>query len=164
MPNSDLDQVLLLLPSTRVPEQRPWCVRTADGRRLYEVARADSRLDKVLVLRDLEGRDVAHLNERFTLWGRAIVVDRPGVAPATVRRGRGSEGRDGWVVTTRGAPAVRVTGDVAAHECRFDAQGEAIATMEPPPAKGEPYTLTVRRGSDVLLVLAAAIALEQLTS
>jgi hypothetical protein len=137
-------------------------VQSADGACVYEVRWDANRLTRVAVISDVEGCDVALLHERITPNARAVVADRPGLAPCTVFRRRIPGKGPGLALVARDERTVIVSEGAAARGHTFVQDGQAIARSTRRRVPGEACRLQVNRREDAPLVLAVLMGLEVL--
>ena len=128
---------------------------------MFEIEHQADRLEKVVVVRDPEGRLAAALNEQNTPGGRAVVVVRRGDVFATVRPVQEAGYPRRWAVTVGTGSPITVAGDLTKCPSRLVAEGHRIAETTVDPGVGS-YRLVVPRPQDTTLVLGTVLAIEHL--
>jgi uncharacterized protein YxjI len=115
------------------------------------------------VLEDLQGREVATIREKKLALRESMDVLRAGNKIATIRKARFAPFRDRFSIDVEGAQDMVAQGDILNHEYNILRGDEAVARVSKHRfALSDTYEIKVARGEDEGLVLAVAVALDEM--
>jgi uncharacterized protein YxjI len=138
-------------------------IETSDGRRAFKVDGKVLRFRDTLVIRDANGDEVAKLQERKLRVRDTMVIERPGRPDATIKKAIISPFRERWSLEADGIDEIEIKGNILDHEYEFEQDGKTIAeTSKRWLRVRDTYGVEIQPGADVVLVLAATVALDQM--
>jgi uncharacterized protein YxjI len=133
------------------------------GNRAYRVDGKVLRLRETFVLEDLEGREVATIREKKLALHESMNVLRGGEVVATLRKAWLTPFRDKFGIEVKGGEDMVAQGNILDHEYEIRRGGETVATI----SKRwftirDTYGIDIAPGQDEGLVLAAAVAIDEM--
>jgi uncharacterized protein YxjI len=133
------------------------------GNPVYRVDGKALRLRETFVIEDLQGREVATIREKKLALRESMDVLRGGAKIATIRKARFAPFRDKFSIDVEGAQDMVAQGDILHHEYDVRRGDEAVAQVSKHRfAMSDTYGIDVARGEDEGLVLAVAVALDEM--
>ena len=133
------------------------------GNPVYKVDGKALRLRETFVIEDLRGREVATIREKKLVLRESMDVLRAGSKIATIRKARFAPFRDRFSIDVVGAEDMVAQGDILHHEYDIRRRDEAVARVSKHRiALSDTYGIEVAPGEDEGLVLAAAVAIDEM--
>jgi uncharacterized protein YxjI len=133
------------------------------GNPVYRVDGKALRLRETFVIEDLQGREVATIREKKLALRKSMDVLRGGAKIATIRKARFAPFRDKFSIAVDGAQDMVAQGDSLHHEYDIRRGDEAVACVSKHRfALSDTYGIEVEQGEDEGLVLAVAVALDEM--
>jgi uncharacterized protein YxjI len=134
------------------------------GNPAYRVDGKALRLRETFVIEDLQGREVATIREKKLALRESMDVLRRGNKIATIRKARFAPFRERFSIDVVGAGDMVAQGDILHHEYDIRRGGEAVARVSKHRfALSDTYGIEVAPGEDEGLVLAVAVAVDEMT-
>jgi uncharacterized protein YxjI len=123
------------------------------------------RLRKTLIFEDLDGRELAKIQERVVRIKDSMEIeDADGNRIAMVKKALISPLRDRWAVTIENGPDLEVQGNVLDHEYTFSDGRTPVATVSKKWFRiADTYGVEVAPDQDPVVVLAATVAIDMMT-
>ncbi len=139
-------------------------IENESGRRLYKIdGRAFTLLRNKLGIEDETGRELGFLRERLVSLRKAYEIHVSGKHVATVRKDLLSFFRCSFTVDVPGPDDLEAQGDIFDHEYAFTCGGAVVATVSKKWfTLRDTYSVEIADGRDPILVLASAIAIDQM--
>jgi len=133
------------------------------GERAFKVDGKAVRIRDTWSLEDASGREVATIREKKLSIRNSITIDL-GDRQATVKKALVGI-RDRFVVEVDGGPDLKIHGNIVDHEYEVERDGDEIAEISKKWFRvRDTYGVEVRDPLDVVLVLAATVAVESLAN
>ena len=138
-------------------------IETNRGRRAFKVDGKAVRVRDTLVIRDLGGNEVARLQERLVAVRDTMTIERPGRPDATIKKALIAPLRERWVLEASDVGQIQIQGNILDHEYTFEAGGRKVAeTSKRWLRVRDTYGVEIEPGADVVLILAATVAIDQM--
>jgi uncharacterized protein YxjI len=133
------------------------------GSRAYRVDGKAARLRETILLKDVEGREVAKIQERKLSVRDKMAIERDGDTIATVHKALVGL-RDRFAIDVEGGEDLKAHGNIVDHEYEIKRDGDTIARVSKRWFRvRDSYGVELSAGEDEGLLLAAVVALEALT-
>ena len=133
------------------------------GNPVFRVDGKVMRLRDTFVLEDLQGREVATIREKKLALRESMNILRADSTIATVHKARFAPFRDKFAVDVEGGQDMVAQGDVLHHDYEIRRGGDAVARISKHRfAMSDTYGIEVAPGEDEGLVLAVAVALDEM--
>ena len=131
------------------------------GRPVYQVDGKVVTLHSTLIVRDLEGAEVAKVERQLIALRPTYNISRPGTEKAAVRKKLFSPFVDRYTLDIPGPHDLNVTGSLLEHEYTITRDGQVVATVSKRwISLTETYGVDIAAGEDDLLILASVLALD----
>jgi uncharacterized protein YxjI len=132
------------------------------GQKLFKVDGKALRARKTFILRDASGNEVAHIQDRVLSMRGTMKVERGGKDLATVHKALVGI-RDRFEVDVEDGDNLRAKGNVLDHEYEIKRDGDVVATVSKKWVRvRETYGVEIADGEDIALLLAIAVAIDDL--
>jgi uncharacterized protein YxjI len=132
--------------------------------RVYRVDGKVLRLRKTLKLEDPEGNELCKIQERKLRVRDTMAIERDGDTVATVRKAAISPLRERFKVELASGGEYDVHGNLVDHEYTFERDGHDVASVSKRWFRvRDSYGVEIAPGEDDALVLAVAVAIDQMT-
>jgi len=139
-------------------------IENGAGERVFKVDGKALRLRKTLKFEDLDGHELLHIQERKLRVRDTMAIERDGEAVATVRKALISPLRERFKVELAAGSEYDVHGNIVDHEYSFQRDGREVASVSKRWFRlRDTYGVEVVPGEDDVLVLAATVAIDQMT-
>jgi uncharacterized protein YxjI len=137
-------------------------IDNADGERVFKVNGKALRARKTLVFEDLDGNALCKIQERKLRIKDSMEIERPdGARMAMVKQALITPLRARFDVKVENGPDLDVQGNVVDHEYEIEADGTKIAEISKRWFRvRETYGIEIAPGSDEVLLLAVAVAVD----
>jgi uncharacterized protein YxjI len=133
------------------------------GNRAYLVDGKAVRLRETILLKDVEGREVAKIQERKLSVRDKMAIERDGETIATVHKALVGI-RDRFAIDVEGGEDLKARGNIVDHEYEIARDGDTVARVSKKWFRvRDTYGVELRAGEDEGMLLAAVVALEALT-
>ena len=133
------------------------------GNPAYRVDGKAFRLRETFVIEDPHGREVATIREKKLTLRESMDISRGGNKIATVRKARFSPLRDRFSIDVAGGEDMVAQGNILFHEYELLRGGAAVAVIAKHPfAMNDTYVIDIAAGEDEGLVLAVAVAIDEI--
>lgn len=131
------------------------------GRPIYEVDGKILSLHNTLVVRDMQGHEVATIKRQLIALTPTYTIDRPGVGEAQVRKHFINLLGDHYTIDIPGPHDLEMDGNLLDHEYRVVRDGAVVATVSKRwIALTDTYGIETAPGEDDALILASVLALD----
>ncbi len=132
------------------------------GQKVFKVDGKALRVRKTFVLEDASGNEVAHIQDRALSVRGTMKVERDGHEMATVHKALVGI-RDRFDIDVNDGDDLKAKGNVLDHEYEIKRDGDVIATVSKKWVRvRETYGIEIVDGEDVALLLAIAVAIDEL--
>ncbi|MFF2488424.1 LURP-one-related/scramblase family protein [Microbacterium sp. NPDC058062] len=139
-------------------------IETIGGRRAFKVDGKVARIRDTLVIRDVAGNEVAKVQERKIAIRDTMAIERPGRPDATIKKALINPLRDRFTLSADDAGEIDIQGNIVDHEYDFERDGAKIAEVSKRWLRvRDSYGVEIVPGEDIALILAATVALDQLS-
>jgi len=139
-------------------------IENGAGQRAYRVDGKALRVRKTLVIEDVAGREVATVKERLLSVREVMTIERDGQALATVKKALFTPLRERFEVECANGVKYDVKGKITDHHYEFERDGNQVASVSKKWFRvRDSYGVEVGPNEDVPLVLAATVAIDQMT-
>ncbi len=133
-----------------------------DGQRVFKVDGKALRVRKTFILEDASGNEVAHIQDRVLNVRGTMKVERGGRDIATVHKALVGI-RDRFEVEVENGEPLKARGNVLEHEYEIKRGGDVVATVSKKWVRvRETYGIQIADGEDIALMLALAVAIDEL--
>jgi len=133
------------------------------GEKVYKVDGKAMRVRETFILEDRDGNEVAKIQEKKLAVRDSMRIERGGDTIATVRKALIGF-RDRFSVDVADGPELKVRGDIIDHDYKIKRDGDVIAEISKKWFRvRDTYGIEVSEGEDEALILAIAVALEELS-
>jgi uncharacterized protein YxjI len=132
------------------------------GERVFKVDGKVLRARDTLVFRDAQGNELCKIQERVARLRDSMEIEAPGGGRlAMVHKAMITPLRDRFVVNIGNGPDLEIQGNILAHEYRI---GNVATVSKKWFRIRDSYGIEVAPGQDDILILAATVCIDQLTS
>ena len=139
-------------------------IETTGGRRAFKVDGKALRIRDTLVIRDLAGNEVAKVQERKIAIRDTMSIERPGRPDASIKKALISPLRERFTLQADDIGEITIQGNIVDHEYRFERDGSKIAEVSKRWLRvRDTYGVQIDAGQDIGLILAATVALDQMS-
>ena len=139
-------------------------IETNNGRRAFKVDGKVARIRDTLVIRDVTGNEVAKVQERKIAIRDTMSIERPGQPDATIKKALINPLRERFTLQADDIGEIDIHGNIVDHEYEFERDGAKIAEVSKRWLRlRDTYGVEIAAGQDVPLILAATVALDQLS-
>jgi uncharacterized protein YxjI len=139
-------------------------IENGAGQRAFKVDGKVFRIRKTLVIEDPAGNEVATLKEKLVSIRDEMTIERGGQVLATVKKALFTPLRERFSVDAASGISYDVKGNITDHQYEFERDGQQVASVSKRWfAIRDTYGVEVGPNEDVALVLAATVALDQMT-
>ena len=133
-----------------------------DGRKAFKVDGKALRVRKTFVLEDASGNEVAHIQDRVVNVRGTMKIERAGKDLATVHKALVGI-RDRFDIDVEDGEDLKAKGNVLDHEYEIKRDGEVVASISKKWVRmRETYGIEIAQGEDEALLLAVAVAIDEL--
>ncbi len=131
------------------------------GQPVYHVDGKVLTLHNTLIIRNLEGAEVAKVERQLIALRPTYRISRPGMEQTAVRKRLFSLFVDRFTIDVPGPDDLHVTGSLFEHEYKIDRDGRTVATVSKRwISLTETYGVDIAEGEDDLLILTSVLALD----
>ena len=139
-------------------------IETNTGRRVFKVDGKAVRIRDTLVIRDAAGNEVAKVQERKLAVRDTMTIERPGHPDATIKKALISPLRERFTLQADDIGEIDIQGNILDHEYRFERGGAKVGEVSKRWFRiRDTYGVEIAPGQDVALILAATVALDQMS-
>ena len=139
-------------------------IETQRGRRAYFVNGKALRVRDTLDFEDTNGRTLCKIQSKMLRIKDTMEIERPGQGNVTVKKALLTPMRDRFEANVPGAGDIDIQGNITGHEYTMTRGGRRIAEVSKKwLAIRDTYTVEVDGGEDDVLVLAIAVAIDQMS-
>jgi uncharacterized protein YxjI len=139
-------------------------IENGAGQRAFKVDGKVFRIRKTLVIEDPAGQEVATLKEKLVSIRDEMTIERGGQVLATVKKALFTPLRERFAVEAANGASYDVKGNITDHQYEFERDGQKVASVSKRWfAVRDTYGVEIGPNEDVALVLAATVALDQMT-
>ena len=139
-------------------------IETNTGRRAFKVDGKVARIRDTLVIRDVAGNEVAKVQERKIAIRDTMSIERPGRPDATIKKALINPLRERFTLQADDIGEITIQGNIVDHEYKFESGGAKVAEVSKRWLRlRDTYGVEITSGQDIALILAATVALDQLS-
>jgi uncharacterized protein YxjI len=139
-------------------------IENGAGQRAYKVDGKAFRIRKTLVIEDAAGHEVATLKEKLVSVRDVMTIERGGQTLATVKKAMFTPLRERFDVEAAQGVKYEVKGKITDHQYEFERDGNQVASVSKKWFRvRDTYGVEIGPNEDVPLVLAATVAIDQMT-
>ncbi len=162
--NDDVPTNVFQMRQSMVSIGDDYWIENGAGQRAYKVDGKAFRLRKTLVIEDTAGREVATLKEKLVSVRDVMTIERGGQRLATVKKAMFTPLRERFDVEAENGVKYEVKGKITDHQYEFERDGNEVANVSKKWFRvRDTYGVEVGPNEDVALVLAATVAIDQMT-
>jgi uncharacterized protein YxjI len=138
-------------------------IEDADGNRAYKADGKALRMRSTFILEDASGAEVASIQQKMLHVRDTMEIERGGRTIATIKKALVAPMRDRFKVDIDGGGSWDVQGNVLAHEYEITDGRDKVAEVSMKWFRvRDMYGIEVEPGQDVALVLAVAVAVDEM--
>ena len=139
-------------------------IENGAGQRVYKVDGKAFRVRDTLVMEDAAGREVATIKDKLVSVRDVMTIERGGQVLATVKKAMFTPLRERFEVELAGGGSYDVKGKITDHHYTFERDGHQVATVSKQWFRvRDSYGVQVDANEDSALILAATVAIDQMT-
>jgi uncharacterized protein YxjI len=139
-------------------------IETNTGQRAFKVDGKALRVRDSLTIRDAQGNEVAKLQERMVVIRDTMKIERPGKPEATIKKAMITPLRERYTLEAADVGEIQIQGNIVDHEYTFERGGQKIAeTSKRWFRVRDSYGVEIAPGQDDVLILAATVAIDQIS-
>jgi uncharacterized protein YxjI len=139
-------------------------IENADGERVFKVNGKALRIRQTLAFEDTQGNELLKIQERKLSVRDKMAIERHGDKVATVRKALITPLRERFKVELEKGGEYDVKGNIVDHEYTFKREGREVAKVSKRWFRvRDTYGVEVEDGENDILVLAATVAIDQMT-
>ncbi len=132
------------------------------GQKVFKVDGKAMRVRKTFILEDTSGNEVAHIQDRKLSVRGTMKIKRGGQEMATVHKALVGI-RDRFDIGVEDGEDLKAKGNVLDHEYEIKRGGDVVATVSKKWVRvRETYGIEIAQGEDEALLLAIAVAIDEL--
>jgi uncharacterized protein YxjI len=138
-------------------------IETTTGRRAFKVDGKALRVRDTFAIKTAGGEVVATMQERVARVRDTMKVDRPGAPSATIQKAMITPLRERWTIKADDVGEISVQGNLVDHEYTFEQNGRKVAEVSKRWVRvRDTYGVEIEPGTDVVLILAAVAAIDDM--
>ncbi len=138
-------------------------IENEHGQRCFKVDGKALRIRNTLIFEDLQGHELATIQEKMLRIKDTMDIERGGQVVASVKKALITPLRDRYAITVRGGPDMEVQGNILDHEYRIERGRQPVAEVSKKWFRvRDTYGVEVASGEDTALLLAATVAIDQM--
>jgi uncharacterized protein YxjI len=138
-------------------------IENAAGQRAFKVDGKALRVRQTLIFETPQGQEVAAIREKMLAVKDSMTIERGGQPYATIKKALISPVRDRYTVTTP-CGEIEIKGNIVDHEFTFERGGRKVAEVSKRWFRlRDTYAVEVMPGEDDIIILAAAVAIDQMS-
>jgi uncharacterized protein YxjI len=139
-------------------------IENGAGQRAFKVDGKAFRVRDTLVIEDAAGREVATLKEKMLSVRDKMTIERGGQPLATVSKAMFTPLRERFDIECANGVKYEVKGKITDHQYEFERDGNQVASVSKKWFRvRDSYGVEIGPNEDVALLLAATVALDQMT-
>ena len=139
-------------------------IENGAGERVYKIDGKRFRIRDTLIFEDTDGHELLKLQERKLRVRDTMAIERGGDTVATVRKKMITPLRERFKVELEGGGEYDVKGNIVDHEYAFERDGREVAQVSKRWFRvRDTYGVEITPGENDILVLAATVAIDQMT-
>ncbi len=132
------------------------------GQKVFKVNGKAMRARKTFILKNASGDEVAHIQDRVLNLRGTMKIERDGKDMATVHKALVGI-RDRFEIEVEEGESLKAKGNVLDHEYEIKRNGDVVATVSKKWVRvRETYGIEIADGQDIALLLALAVAIDEL--
>ncbi len=140
-----------------------FAIEDARGEQAFYVDGQVLHIRETFVIKDPSGREVATVRQKLLALRESMTIERDGATIATVRKAWIAPLRDKFVIDMQGGPDMIAQGSIWEHEYTISRDHELVATISKRWfSLTDSYGITIQPGEDDALVLAIAVAIDEI--
>ena len=140
-------------------------IENGAGQRVFKVDGRALRIRETFKIKDLQGNEVAEIQEKLVSVRDAMAIARGGQTIATVKKALMTPLRGRFSVNVAGGADMDVQGNILAHEYKIEQGGRAIAEVSKKWFRvRDSYGVDIQPGQDDALILAITVVIDQMMS
>ena len=105
------------------------CIETSRGRRAFKVDGKVARIRNTLVIRDVEGNEVAKIQERKLAVRDTMTIERPGHPDAKIKKALITPLRERFTLQADDIGEINIQGNIVDHEYKFERDDAKVAEV-----------------------------------
>ena len=139
-------------------------IENGAGQKVYKVDGKAVRVRETLVLEDANGQEAATIREKLVSVRDVMTIERGGQNLATIKKAMFTPLRERFEVETTSGVKYDVQGKITDHQYTFERDGNEVANVSKKWFRvRDSYGVQVNAGEDTALILAATVAIDQMT-
>jgi uncharacterized protein YxjI len=139
-------------------------IENGAGQRAFKVDGKAFRVRDTLVIEDVAGQEVATLKEKMLSVRDKMTIERGGQPLATVTKAMFTPLRERFDIECANGVKYEVKGRITDHQYEFERDGNQVASVSKKWFRvRDSYGVEIGPNEDVALLLAATVALDQMT-
>jgi len=139
-----------------------YMIRDASGRERYFVDGKALSIGAKLSFQDMNGHELLWIEQKLFHWGKTFEIQRAGRVIALVRKKPFTFLKARFTIDVPGPDDLEAEGNLLDHEYRFTRHGARVAEVSKRWFDlGDRYGIDIAEGEDDVLLLAAAVVVDQ---
>lgn len=137
-------------------------IQNGVGQGVFRVDGKALRVRNTLRFEDMQGRELATIQERKAAIKDTMAIERNGQPYATVKKAMITPLRERFTLSMPSGE-IEIKGNILDHEYNFEQNGRQIAEVSKKWVRArDTYTIDVQPGQDDIMILAAAVAIDSM--
>jgi uncharacterized protein YxjI len=133
------------------------------GQRVYKVDGKALRIRATLIFEDLQGHELASIQEKMLRVKDTMDIERGGHTIASVKKALITPLRERYTINVQGGPDLDVQGNLVDHEYRIERGRQQVAEVSKKWFRiADTYGVEIAPGEDDVLILAATAAIDMM--
>lgn len=138
-------------------------IENEHGQRCFKVDGKALRIRNTLIFEDLQGRELATIQEKMVRVKDTMDIERGGQVVASVKKALLAPLRERYTLNIHGGPDMEIQGNILDHEYRIERGRQPVAEISKKWFRvRDTYGVEVAPGEDAVLLLAATVAVDEM--
>jgi uncharacterized protein YxjI len=137
-------------------------IQNGAGQRVFKVDGKALRIRSTLVFENMQGQEIASIQERKAAIKDTMTIERNGQPYAVIKKAMITPVREKFTLNLPGGD-IEIKGNIADHEYTFERNGRNVAEVSKRWLRmRDTYTVDVQPGEEDIIILAAAVAIDNM--
>lgn len=134
------------------------------GQRCFKVDGKALRIRNTLIFEDMQGHELATIQEKIVRIKDTMDIERGGRVVASVKKALLAPLRERYTLNIHSGPDMEIQGNILDHEYRIEQGRQPVAEVSKKWFRmRDTYGVEVAPGQDAVLLLAATVAIDQMS-
>jgi uncharacterized protein YxjI len=138
-------------------------IENEHGQQCFKVDGKALRIRNTLIFEDMQGRELATIQEKMVRVKDTMDIERDGRVVASVKKALLAPLRERYTLNIHGGPDMEIQGNILDHEYRIERGRQPVAEISKKWFRvRDTYGVEVAPGEDAVLLLAATVAVDEM--